>query len=115
MIKCFALTLDLKDDPVLIQEYEDYHKAVWPEIKESILRAGVLSMEIYRWENRLFMTMEVNESYTHERKAALDAGNPKVQEWETLMSRYQQALPGSLPGEKWQLMKNIFTLNPDTK
>jgi len=110
MIKCFALTLDLKDDPVLIQEYEDYHQAVWPEIKESILRAGVLNMEIYRWKNRLFMTMEVDETYSHERKAALDAANPRVQEWENLMSKYQQALPGSLPGEKWQLMKNIFTL-----
>lgn len=110
MIKCFALTLDLKNDPVLIQEYEDYHKAVWPEIKESILRAGVLSMEIYRWENRLFMTMEVDETYTHRRKAALDAENPKVQEWENLMAKYQQTLPGSMPGEKWQLMKNIFTL-----
>lgn len=104
------MTLDLKNDPALIQEYEEYHKAVWPEIKESILRAGVLSMEIYRWQNRLFMTMEVDETYTHERKAALDAEDSKVQEWETLMSKYQQALPGSLPGEKWQLMKNIFSL-----
>lgn len=111
MKKCLAFTLDLKNDPVLIQEYEEYHKALWPEIKDSILKAGVLEMEIYRWENRLFMIMEVDEAFTLERKTALDAENPIVQEWENLMSKYQQTLPGSLPGEKWQLMKNIFTLN----
>lgn len=111
MKKSFAFTLDLKNDPVLIQEYEEYHTEVWPEIKDSILKAGVLEMEIYRWGNRLFMIMEVDEAFTLERKAALDAGNPTVQEWENLMSKYQQTLPGSLPGEKWQLMENIFTLN----
>lgn len=111
MKKCLAFTLDLKNDPVLIQKYEEYHKALWPEIKDSILKAGVLEMEIYRWENRLFMIMEVDEAFTLERKAALDTENPIVQEWENLMSKYQQTLPGSLPGEKWQLMKNIFTLN----
>ncbi len=30
--KKFMLALDLKNDPQLIKEYEDYHKAVWEEI-----------------------------------------------------------------------------------
>jgi L-rhamnose mutarotase len=33
-----------------------------------------------------------------------------VQEWEQLMWKYQQALPGSKPGEKWRLMEKIFDL-----
>ncbi|MDQ3277447.1 MAG: L-rhamnose mutarotase, partial [Bacteroidota bacterium] len=45
-----CLTLDLKNDPKLIREYEAYHQAVWPEIKQSILEAGILQMEIYRVE-----------------------------------------------------------------
>jgi L-rhamnose mutarotase len=35
-----------------------------------------------------------------------------VQEWEQLMWKYQQAIPGSRPGEKWRLMDKIFALNP---
>ena len=105
---CFAL--DLKDDPALIAEYEMYHREVWPEIKASITTAGIIQMEIYRVSNRLFMIMDVNEQFSFEKKAAADARNASVQEWEQLMWKYQQALPGTKPGGKWVLMKKIFDL-----
>src|SRR5215217_3675954 len=96
----YCLTLDLKDDPKLIAEYEAYHKAVWPEILKSIRDAGITSMEIYRFANRLFMIMETDDTFSFEAKAAADTANEKVQEWETLMWNYQQALPGTQSGEK---------------
>jgi len=110
MKKRYALALDLVDDPTLIAEYEQYHQAVWPEIKESIRTAGIDNMEIYRFANRLFMIMEVNESFSFEKKGEMDASNAKVQEWEKLMWKYQQAIPGAKPGEKWVLMDKIFEL-----
>ena len=105
---CFAL--DLKDDDKLIAEYEKYHEAIWPEITESIIAAGIEQLEIYRVENRLFMIMETNEEFSFEKKNKMDAKNEKVQEWERLMWKYQQALPSAAEGEKWILMKNIFKL-----
>ena len=107
---CFAL--DLKNDEKLIAEYEYWHKDEngWPEIRQSILDASVVDMEIYRTANRLFMIMEVNEDFSFERKNQADLANPKVQEWETLMWTYQQALPQAKPGEKWILMDQIFKL-----
>lgn len=107
----YCLALDLVDDEQLIKEYEVYHQAVWPEIKKSILDAGIDSMEIYRVGNRLFMIMEVNDSFSFEQKGIADAANEKVQEWEQLMWKYQQALPVAKPGEKWILMEKIFSLN----
>lgn len=109
-MKRYALTLDLKNDPQLIAEYEEYHKNIWPEIAESIRSAGVVHMEIYRVTNRLFMIMEVNDTFSFEEKARLDAADPKVQEWEKLMWKYQQRLPFARPGEKWLLMDKIFNL-----
>ena len=106
----FCLALDLKPDPALIAEYETYHRAVWPEILDSIRSAGIEHLEIYRVENRLFMILEADDTFSFERKAAADAANPCVQEWETLMWRYQQALPSARPGEKWMLMERIFRL-----
>ena len=106
----FCLALDLKPDPALIAEYEAWHRAVWPEILESIRGAGIENLDIYRVENRLFMILEANDDFSLERKAAMDASNPKVQEWEALMWRYQQALPGARPGEKWVLMERIFSI-----
>jgi L-rhamnose mutarotase len=110
MSKQYYLTLDLKADDQLIAEYEKMHKAVWPEIIDSIKTSGILNMEIYRTGNRLFMIMEVSDDFSFEQKAAMDAGNEKVQEWETLMWKYQQAVPGAKPGEKWMMMDKIFQL-----
>jgi L-rhamnose mutarotase len=106
----YCLTLDLKEDPALIAEYEKYHLAVWPEILDSITGSGIINMEIYRYDTRLFMIMETDDSFSFERKSAMDAANPKVQEWETLMWNYQQPLKKALKGEKWVLMNKIFQL-----
>jgi len=109
-MKRYCLVLDLVNDDNLIAEYEAYHKSIWPEIKKSITDAGIVQMEIYRFANRLFMIMEVTDEFNFAKKGAADAANPKVQEWEQLMWKYQQAIPGSKPGEKWVLMDKIFSL-----
>ena len=109
-MKRYCLALDLKNDPQLIAEYEKYHQAVWPEIKQSISGSGIENMEIYRVMNRLFMIMEVNDTFSAEKKAAADAANPKVQEWEQLMWKFQQPLPWAKEGEKWVMMEQIFQL-----
>ena len=105
---CFAL--DLKNDESLITEYEGYHKNVWPEVAASIKDAGIEALEIYRVSNRLFMIMEVGESFSFEAKNKSDAENPIVQKWEELMWKYQQPIPTAMPGAKWMLMNKIFTL-----
>lgn len=110
MLNRYCFALDLKDDKQLIEEYEKYHRQVWPEILNSIYEAGIEQLEIYRTANRLFMIMEVNDDFSFEKKSAMDAKNAKVQEWETLMWEYQQALPTAKPGEKWMLMDKIFQL-----
>jgi len=89
-MKKHCLALDLKDDPELIGD------------------SGIQNMEIYRISNRLFMIIEVEDSFSFEQKAKLDKGNVKVQEWEVLMWEYQQALPIAKPGEKWLPMDKIF-------
>jgi len=109
-MKRYCLALDLVDDVKLIEEYKQYHQSVWPEIKESISSSGIENLEIYLTGNRLFMIMEVNDSFSFEAKGKADLANPKVQEWETLMWKFQQALPGAKPGEKWILMDQIFKL-----
>ena len=106
----YCLALDLNHDDHLIAEYEQYHQSVWPEIIDSIKSSGITNMEIYRVLNRLFMIMETDQSFSFDKKNEMDKANPKVQEWENVMWKYQQALPGAKPGEKWILMNKIFEL-----
>jgi len=107
----YCLALDLINDKKLIAEYEAYHQNIWPEIRKSITGSGITAMEIYRTGNRLFMIMEADDGFSFEKKAAMDDGNPKVQEWEQLMWKFQLALPWAKKGEKWILMENIFSLH----
>jgi L-rhamnose mutarotase len=106
----YCLTLDLKNDPNLIAEYKRYHEKIWPEIAQSIRHSGIQEMEIYLLGTRMFMIMEVNDQFSFEAKAEADRTNPKVQEWEDLMWKFQQALPQAKPGEKWLPMERIFKL-----
>lgn len=106
--KRYCLTLDLQDDAKLIAEYKRYHEHVWPEIISTFKDTGIESMEIYLLSTRLFMIMEVNDSFSFDAKAKADRENPKVQEWENLMWKFQKPLPGCKQGEKWIQMERIF-------
>ena len=111
-MKKYYLAVDLVDDPALIAEYERLHKPenVRPEIRQSILDAGITNMEIFRTGNRMFMIMETDDSFSFERKTRMDQENPKVQEWEQFVWKFQQALPWAKEGEKWVLMDKIFQI-----
>lgn len=112
MNKRYCFACDLKDNPDLIKLYKEYHAPgnTWPAITQSIKDAGITDMEIYLIGNRMFMIMEVDETYSAERKAKMDAANRKVQEWEQLMWDFQQALPWAKNGEKWMELERIFKL-----
>ena len=105
-----CLTLDLKNDEAAISEYKRYHAKIWPEVKESLIEAGVLDMEIYLIGTRMFMIMDVDDTFSFAAKATADAVNAKVQEWETIMHRFQKQLPQSRPGQWWVEMDRVFKL-----
>jgi L-rhamnose mutarotase len=111
MTRRSCLALDLRDDPALIAEYCRRHERIWPEIASSIRRSGIVSMEIWRTGNRLFMIMETDDTFNAAAKSAADASDPKVQEWEQLMWEFQQPLPWGKAGEKWIGMDKIFDLD----
>ena len=117
-ILCIGHVDHFYDEPMLQQEGWAKRMPVraciaengWPEIRESIVDAGITSMEIYRTGNRLFMIMETGEGFSFEEKQKKDANNPRLNAWEELMWKFQQPLPWAADGEKWILMKKIFSL-----
>jgi L-rhamnose mutarotase len=109
--------LDLKDDPESIEEYDRWHQAdrIWPDIVQSLRAAGIEDAEIFRTGNRLVLVLDVPPDFDPAAKAAADAADSRVQAWETLMWKYQQALPWAQPGEKWIPMRRIFSLTTTSR
>jgi L-rhamnose mutarotase len=105
-----CLTLDLQDDPAKIAEYKRHHEKIWPEIRDSLFAAGVTHMEIYLHDTRMFMIMDVSPDFSFEKKAAMDAANPKVLEWEALMGNFQAVPEGADPVRRWAAMEKVFDL-----
>jgi L-rhamnose mutarotase len=108
----YCQTLDLKNDPLLIEEYKKYHSPLhfWPEIEEGIRSVGILDMEIYLVGSRLFMIVETPADFDWETAFQRLAGLPRQAEWEEKMSVFQAAAPGASSSEKWKLMERIFRL-----
>jgi L-rhamnose mutarotase len=109
-MKTYCLALDLKDDPQLIEEYKHYHRPdhIWPEVVEAIKADGVLNQEIYLVGTRMVMVLRTTDDFSFEARAKKLHSNPKMLAWEELMWKFQQAIPGAKPGEKWVMMEKIF-------
>jgi L-rhamnose mutarotase len=105
----YCLLLDLRDDPELIAEYERQHAAVWPEVIAHLRAAGVANMTIWRLGCRLTMLLEAGPDFSFDRLHELEQRNPRIQEWETLMARYQLSSPEA-GSAKWQLASPLFEL-----
>ena len=71
-------------------------------------------MKIWLLGRRLFMLAEVNDDFNPDidfpRYLTL---NPRCQEWEDLMTTFQEPVPEAGEGEKWTMMEEVFSLVED--
>lgn len=108
-----VLTVDLQDDPATIAAYTAHHRRVWPEVLESLRRAGIGQMEIYLLDRRLVMIVETDSPDFRRAFASHVASHPRVAEWESLMKSMQAPVPGGTDGDWWAEMRPIFRLKVD--
>jgi L-rhamnose mutarotase len=110
-VKRYCLTLELKNEPQLIEEYKNWHSKVWPEVLDGIRKVGILDHEIYIHENTLFMILVTPVDFNFEQQMGKLATLPRQAEWEEFMSKFQKSDPNASSSEKWVLMERIFKLN----
>lgn len=110
-MKTLAYTVNLKDNKDIIKQYIDHHAKVWPEVSQALKDVGILDMKIYILGRRLFMYCVVTDKFD----PAVDFPryltlSPKCQEWEDLMTTFQEPVKDASEGEKWAQMEQIFQL-----
>ena len=109
-----VLTMNLKDDPGIIETYTRLHCDVWPEVQASLRHAGVERMDIYRLGCRLVMLVEMRDGLDFRSAfAAHESSSPRVAEWERLMKSLQEPVPEASADEWWAAMEPVFHLVQD--
>lgn len=113
MTNRYCKTLQLKDDPRLIEEYKRVHApgAAWKEITQGMKDVGIVDMEIYIHGTTLFMIMELAPGVDHNEAMTALAKKPRQAEWEAFVSRFQRSSTSASADEKWQLMERIYKLD----
>ncbi|GAA3748888.1 L-rhamnose mutarotase [Terriglobus aquaticus] len=108
----FVLTLQLRPDPALAEEYVQRHREVWPGVLESLRASGIVRSEIFRNGYQLFMVLDTTDDFSFERKAAMDQANPTVMQWEKEMAKFQQVDDADTDASKrWVLLESVFQFN----
>ncbi len=111
-MKSYGQALDLKNDPEIVAKYKEYHRNVWPEVVESLKEIGITAMKIYLSGNHLFMYFEAVDEFDPARDfQGYTEQNPRADEWNTLMSTYQEKVPEAGPDDWWAPMELVYDLD----
>ena len=109
-MKRYCQTLELKKDKTLIEQYVKVHQNVWKEVKDGQKEVGILDMQIYIYDNRLFMIVDTIDEFDWERDMERLSKLPRQKEWEAFVSQFQGCSSDASSKDKWQLMDKIFQL-----
>ena len=109
-MKRYCQTLELVDNPAMIEKYLDAHRHVWPEIQAGIRSVGILDMQIYALGTRLFMICDTVDEFDWEKDNARLATLDRQAEWEAYVAQFQGCNPDAPSTDKWHLMEKIFQL-----
>lgn len=111
-VKRYCQTMDLKENPKLIEEYIKCHSKpeAWPEIRAGIRSVGILEMEIYIEKNHLFMIVETPLDFDWNVAMEQLASLPRQSEWEEYVSAFQLCNSDASSAQKWRLMDRMFYL-----
>ena len=107
-MKRYCQTLELVNDPELIEKYCEIHAHIWPEVVAGQREVGILDMQLYRYDTHVFMICDTVDDFDWERDMARLATLPRQAEWEAYVSQFQGCAANARSDEKWQLMERIF-------
>lgn len=109
--KHYILTANLTKDKALQQEYMEYHRTQfeeWPEVAQGFCNADFQQLLLYRNGRQLMLVISIPANKTLDQlNSKTTENNPRMDEWNAIMGKYQEGIEGTFPGEKWVFLNNI--------
>lgn len=104
-LKRYAFQLRLR--PGVEEEYEEAHRAVWPEMLALLKSVGIHEYSIFRRDELLILTLRAADF--EESWSRLD-GHPVNLRWQEAMAPLFAPLEGLRGGERFPMMEEVFYL-----
>jgi hypothetical protein len=105
------LTANLVADSKLQKEYLNYHATQfekWPEVSKGFCNANFQRLLVYKTGRQLMLVISIPKGQSLDKlNPKTTENNPRVDEWNKIMSKYQQGVEGAKPGEKWVFFKKL--------
>jgi len=105
------LTADLVRDSLLQQEYLNYHATQfekWPEVAQGFCNAQFQQLQVFKNAGQLILVISIPKGADFESlNKQTTANNPRVDEWNNLMKKYQRGIQGTKPGESWVFLEKF--------
>lgn len=99
------MTANLVEDPKMQQEYMDYHATQfekWPEVAKGFCNANFQQLLVFKDGRQLMLIISIPKGTNlDELNPKTTENNPRVDEWNAIMSQYQEGIEGTEPGETW--------------
>lgn len=105
------LTANLVADPKMQKEYLDYHATQFeklPEVSKGFCNANFQQLLVYKTGRQLMLVISIPKGERLDKlNPKTTENNPRVDEWNKIMSKYQEGIEGTKPGEVWVFLKQI--------
>jgi L-rhamnose mutarotase len=105
------MTVDLVKNPKMQQEYLDYHATQfqkWPEVANGFCNANFQQLLVYKNGRQLMLVISIPKGESLDQlNPKTTENNPKVDQWNAIMKKYQEGIPGTKPGEVWVILKPL--------
>jgi hypothetical protein len=108
------LTANLVADPKMQQEYLNYHATQfekWPEVSNGFCNAQFQQLLVFKNGRQLMLIISIPKGADLDKLNPLTSkNNPRVDDWNKLMSKYQEGIPGTKPGESWVFLRSVGSM-----
>jgi L-rhamnose mutarotase len=92
-----------------LEEYKARHQAVWPEMLESLTRAGWHNYSLFLRDDGLLIGYV--ETPDFDRALSLMAATEVNKRWQTEMAEFFEGVPGRKPDEQMTPIPEVFHLD----
>jgi len=93
------------------QEYLNYHATQlqkWPEVSQGFCNADFQQLLVFKTGRQLMLVISIPKGESLDKLNPLTTkNNPRVDDWNNMMKKYQEGVAGTKKGETWVVFKNV--------